>query len=138
MNRGPKYSTYQKVMNSGVVTHSKSPKNIVDISTKEHKNRLFLQNKIVVVDLYADWCGPCMQISPLFEKLSSELSVPGKILFCKENIDLGISTELFTSGKIQGVPSFLIYKNGKIIDVVSGAYIDKVRQKTIDLIKKEI
>lgn len=42
---------------------------------------------IVVADFYADWCGPCKAIAPLYEQLSSQLSRPGKITFVRINTD---------------------------------------------------
>lgn len=72
--------------------------------------------KPVVVDFFADWCGPCKMVAPAFEQISKDLA--DKAEFVKIDID---SSELAPQYGIRGIPTFLILKDGKEVARVSGA-----------------
>ena len=57
------------------------------ITSSAHFRTLTSSSTFTVVDFYADWCGPCKVISPVFEQLASAESKPGKIIFCKVDVD---------------------------------------------------
>ena len=63
------------------------PSNVISISSNQHFKTTVASSAYTVVDFYADWCGPCKQISPIFEQLAAAESKPGKIVFCKVNVD---------------------------------------------------
>ncbi len=71
--------------------------------------KLVSTHKIVVLDFYAKWCGPCIKMMPTIEKLSEELK--GKVLFVK--VDADQNKALMASYAIDEIPTFLIFKNGK-------------------------
>lgn len=71
--------------------------------------KLVNSHKIVVLDFYAKWCGPCIKMMPTIEKLSEELK--GKVLFVK--VDADLNKALMASYAIDEIPTFLIFKNGK-------------------------
>ena len=75
---------------------------------------------VVVIDFYADWCGPCRVMAPTFEEASNEYK--GKAVLAKVNVDenKGLSREF----NILGIPTLLFYKDGAIVDRVSGV-LDK-------------
>lgn len=72
-------------------SHLKSSGSIVfGSSSAAADNPLHLvlaSSSYVVVDFYADWCGPCKQISPIFEQLATAESKPGRLTFCKVDVD---------------------------------------------------
>jgi thioredoxin 1 len=74
-------------------------------------------NEKVVVDFYADWCGPCKKISPRIHELAQEHQ--GKISFLKVNVDE--ATELAEEYGINALPTFLIFKDGKEVKRITGA-----------------
>ncbi|KAB8302002.1 hypothetical protein EYC80_005455 [Monilinia laxa] len=93
-------------------------KTVVVKSTAEFGN-LLKTSKIVVTDFYADWCGPCKAIAPLYEQLSSRLSRPNKITFTKVNVDT--QTEIASTYGVTAMPTFMIFKEGKQVEKVQGA-----------------
>ena len=91
---------------------------MIQAVTKDNFDNEILKAQIpVVVDFYADWCGPCKMMSPLMEKLSSEYE--GKVKFCKVNVD--DEEELAIQNEVQSIPLFVLYKDGQVIDKAVGA-----------------
>ena len=71
---------------------------------------------IVLVDFYADWCGPCRRMHPVLQSVSSEVT---DAVIAKVNIDE--SPNLTSTFKIEGVPSFILFKDGEIVERYVGA-----------------
>lgn len=91
---------------------------MIQAVTKDNFDNEILKAQIpVVVDFYADWCGPCKMMSPLMEKLSGEYE--GKVKFCKVNVD--DEEELAIQNEVQSIPLFVLYKDGQVIDKAVGA-----------------
>jgi len=70
----------------------------------------------VVVDFWAEWCGPCKMLAPVLEQLS--LDFAGKANIVKVNIDT--FPELSKQYKITGIPTLLFFKGGQVTDTVVG------------------
>ncbi|MDR2156343.1 MAG: thioredoxin [Clostridiales Family XIII bacterium] len=73
-----------------------------------------------VIDFYADWCGPCKMMSPIFDEAAETYA--GKIKFAKINIDE--QRKLAVSNKVMSIPTLLFFKDGAQADRVTGV-IDK-------------
>ena len=71
----------------------------------------------VMVDFWAEWCGPCKSIAPIIEELAREYE--GKIKICKLNIDE--SPETPTKFSVRGIPTLLLFKNGAVVSQKVGA-----------------
>ena len=71
----------------------------------------------LVIDCWAPWCGPCRMIHPIIEELAVEMK--GKIVFGKLNVDENQTTS--SKYNIMSIPSLLVFKNGKLVDVIIGA-----------------
>ncbi len=90
--------------------------NVKNISDSEFKD--FLEkNNLVLVDFFADWCGPCQMVSPVIEKLSEELE---SVSFAKMNVDQ--NSEIPGKFGIMSIPTLLVFKKGKLVDRITGAY----------------
>ncbi|KAI3335509.1 thioredoxin-like protein [Ustulina deusta] len=91
----------------------------VNIASSGEWQRILASSTIVVTDFYADWCGPCKMIAPTFESLSTKYTKPGKITFCKVNVDNHQS--IAQSNGVSAMPTFLIFKSGSVIETIRGA-----------------
>ena len=74
-------------------------------------------DKPVLVDFWAEWCGPCRMIAPLLEQIAKEH--PGKVVVGKVNVDQ--EQALAAKYGIQSIPAFFIFKNGEIAEQFIGA-----------------
>ena len=72
---------------------------------------------IILVDFWAPWCGPCRMVGPIIEQLAKEYS--GKVVFGKVNVDE--NQRIAGSFGIQSIPTMMIFKGGKAVDVMIGA-----------------
>ena len=73
-------------------------------------------DKTVLVDFYADWCGPCRMVAPIVEEIAAEYP---EILVAKVNVD--DSVELAMRYGIVSIPTLIVVKNGEVTDRVVGA-----------------
>lgn len=72
---------------------------------------------VVVVDCYADWCGPCRTMSPVIDALSEEYN--GKIVFGKLNVDE--NRTITAKYNIMSIPTLIIFKDKTLLETVVGA-----------------
>ena len=86
--------------------------------TKQNFEREVLQSDVpVLVDFYADWCGPCKMMGPVVEKLAEEMA--GRAKVGKLNVD--DEGALAQQYRVVSIPTFLIFKNGAVVDTMVGA-----------------
>ncbi len=83
---------------------------------------------IIIVDFYADWCGPCRNLKPIFEEVAQELK--DKYAFAKINID--ICQEVAKQYQVSSLPTIAIISNGKIIDKIVGLTSKKTLLEKIE------
>jgi thioredoxin 1 len=102
------------------------------IVTNENFEKEVLQSeKLVIVDFWAEWCGPCKMVTPIIEEISIEYET--KLKVCKCDIDKYL--KIAENYKVFSIPTFIVYKNGKEMARSIGAaskqnlvklFIDKV------------
>lgn len=74
-------------------------------------------NKPILVDFYADWCGPCKMVSPAIAKVAKEFS--GKVMTIK--IDVDKAQAAAAKYQIQSIPTIMLFKNGESVMRLTGA-----------------
>ena len=74
-------------------------------------------DKLVVIDLWEEWCGPWRSIGPSVEELAEEYE--GRVIIGKYNVD--DEAELSIDYKVRSVPTLLFFKNGELVDKIVGA-----------------
>lgn len=84
-----------------------------------------------LVDFWAPWCGPCRMVGPIVEQLSHEYA--GRIAVAKVNTDN--NQELAARYKIQGIPTLMIFKDGQVVERITGAV---PKQHLDDLLRKHM
>jgi thioredoxin 1 len=89
----------------------------------------FIKKNIVLIDIYANWCSPCKQISPIIDDLSIEYL--GKVSIGK--VDADKCPDIIKSTQIKSIPTILLYKGGELVERVVGL---TSKQKLSDTIKK--
>ena len=87
------------------------------IATNTSFDSLLENEKLVIVDFWATWCGPCRMISPLLDELEEEMA--GQITVVKVNVD--DADEIAAQYRIMSIPTLLFIKNGQIVDKTVGA-----------------
>lgn len=80
-------------------------------------NKFVRDNSIVVVDVWAPWCGPCRFVAPVIEDLARDYA--GKIAFGKVNVDQ--NRRVATQFSVSSIPTLLVFKNGQLVDRIVGA-----------------
>ncbi|HAD13186.1 MAG TPA: thioredoxin [Saprospirales bacterium] len=85
-------------------------------------------DKVTVIDLWAEWCGPCRMMTPVIEELSSEYE--GRAVIGKLNVDE--NPEVPTNYNVRGIPTFLIFKGGELKEKVVGAQTKQFLKEKID------
>jgi thioredoxin 1 len=75
------------------------------------------KHKLMVVDFWAPWCGPCRMVGPLVEELAAEYA--GKVTFGKLNVDDNMAVS--SSFGVRSIPTLIVFKDGEPVDMVVGA-----------------
>ena len=89
----------------------------VNVDNNSFKNDVLEASEPVVVDFWAEWCGPCKMISPSLEEIATEMN--GKIKVAKLNIDE--NPELAAQYGVRSIPTLMLFKNGEVADMKVGA-----------------
>ena len=100
------------------------PVEITDSNFEEIIN----SDKPVLVDFWAEWCGPCKMIGPMVEELANEFE--GKAIIGK--VDVDTNPEVSAKFGIRSIPTLLVFKGGKIVDKQVGAVPKSVLSEKIE------
>lgn len=90
---------------------------IVHISDSSFNQDVLEADSPVLVDFWAEWCGPCKMIAPVLEELADDYE--GKLKICK--LDIDANTETAPKYGIRGIPTLIIFNNGEVVGTKVGA-----------------
>ncbi|MCX7955546.1 MAG: thioredoxin [Patescibacteria group bacterium] len=89
---------------------------VIHIGKNNFQKEVIEAKEVVVVDFYADWCGPCRMMAPIIDELSKEKK---EVKFVKINVDE--NPELASQYQVFSIPTFVVFKNGQVIHQFVGA-----------------
>lgn len=85
------------------------------IKTSSELAALFASTTYVAIDFYADWCPPCKQIAPIYQKLAADNTIPGVLAFAKVNVDH--VQDVAKQHSVTAMPTFKFFKEGNLVKV---------------------
>ena len=91
-------------------------KDIKNISLDNFENEISSSNLPVLVDFWAEWCGPCKSLGPILEEISNDLKDQLKVV----KVNLDENQDLAMKYSIRSIPTLLLFKEGKLIDTKVG------------------
>lgn len=100
----------------------------VEVTDDSFDDEVLNSDKPVLVDFWAEWCGPCRMVSPIVEELAEEYD--GKAKFAK--VDVDENADISMEYNIRSIPSLLIFKDGEVVDQVVGAVPKSQLKKKLD------
>lgn len=89
----------------------------LELTDANFEELVLKSDKPAVVDLWAEWCGPCRMVLPIVDEIAVELA--GQVKVCKINVD--DSPDLASQFDVASIPTLLIFKNGQVVDQMVGA-----------------
>jgi thioredoxin len=90
----------------------------VSVSDNEFQAQVLESKKPVVVDFWAEWCGPCKMLAPILDEVSAALG--DSVSIVKMNVDENVETP--TKYSIRSIPTLILFNNGEIVDTLVGSH----------------
>ena len=105
--------------------------NIIEVNESDFENKVInaSENKLIVVDFWAPWCGPCKQLTPTMEKVANE----NQNIFDLVKINIDDNQQIAAQLKIQSIPAVYAFRDKKIVNAFQGVISEK---DFVDFIEK--
>ena len=97
--------------------------------TSDNFDEKIKSSEIAIVDIWADWCGPCKQLSPIIDEVSSELG--NKVVVGKMDADANL--DFVKTLNVRNIPTILYYKNGEVVERTNGL---KTKNEILSIVNK--
>lgn len=101
---------------------------LINLNKESFSKVISAENKTVLVDFWAPWCGPCKALTPILEEIANEKS--DNVGIYKVNVDE--NTDLAQEHGVQSIPTLLLYKNGSLAETIVGL---KTKDELIQLLE---
>ncbi len=98
--------------------------NVLHVTSATFESEVLKSDKPVLVDFFAEWCGPCKMLAPVIEELAADYAGKAKVV----KLDTDESGDVAANFGIMGVPTVMIFKNGQKVDEQVG-YVPKAALK---------
>ena len=98
------------------------------LSKDNFESEVLNSDKPVIVDFWAEWCGPCKKLGPIIAQIAEEKADSVKV--CKLNVDAEM--EIAAKYSIQSIPTVILFKNGEVVETAVGALNKTKLQGLID------
>ena len=106
---------------------------VIDLEASNYEAAIKSPEKLVLIDFWATWCGPCRQLSPVLDQIADEN--PDTVQICKVSLDSDNNLPLAQKLGVSSIPALILYKNGEIVERLVGA-APNAKKQISDLIKK--
>ena len=91
---------------------------IIHVTDSSFEQDVLKSNVPVLLDFWAEWCGPCKMIAPILDQIAAEYA--GKVVVAKMNVDENPRTPMKFS--VRGIPTLILFKNGREVSRQAGAF----------------
>lgn len=98
------------------------------LNENDFEEKVLKEEKAVLVDFYADWCGPCKMMAPIVEELAAKYE--GKAVVAKINIDDNML--IAQKYRVMSIPTFIVFKNGEAVETLIGGTSKENLEKMIE------
>ena len=106
---------------------------ILELEASNYEAAVKAPGKLVLVDFWASWCGPCRALAPVLDQLAEEQ--PEVVQICKVSLDTDTNLPLAQNLGVSSIPALFLYKNGVVVDKMVGAP-PNAKKQIGDLIRK--
>lgn len=101
---------------------------VLHLDSQNFEKEVLQSTQTVLVDFYADWCGPCKMMSPVVEKIAEELE--GKVKVCKINVDE--AQDIAAKYGVMSIPTFIVFKQGEPVKRTVGVQSEEELKKIVE------